>query len=35
MPHRNAGDWMPYARETKEIKDRPAVWVIYEPNEVK
>ncbi|GEM_PF-2013916 len=31
----NAGDWMPQARKTKEIKDRPAVWIIYEPTDGK
>jgi hypothetical protein len=33
MLHGNAGDWMAraHSRETKEIKDRPAVLVIYEP----
>jgi hypothetical protein len=33
MLHGNAGDWMAraHSREAKEVKDRPAVWVIYEP----
>jgi hypothetical protein len=33
MLHGDAGDWFARAdsREAKEIKDRPAVWVIYEP----
>lgn len=33
MLHGNAGDWLPQAhsREAKEIRDRPAVWVIYNP----
>ena len=32
MLHGDAGDWLPrtHSREAKEIKDRPAVWVIYE-----
>lgn len=31
MLHGDAGDWLPraHSREAKEIKDRPAVWVIY------
>jgi hypothetical protein len=35
MLHGDAGDWFPHAhsREAKEIKDRPAVWVIYEPRQ--
>jgi len=30
---RDAGDWLgrAHSREAKEIKDRPAVLVIYEP----
>jgi hypothetical protein len=33
MLHGNAGDWFPraHAREAAAIRDRPAVWVIYEP----
>ena len=33
MLHGDAGDWFPraHAREAKDIKDRPAVWVIFEP----
>jgi len=33
MLHGDAGDWFPraHSRETKEIKDRPAVLVIYDP----
>jgi hypothetical protein len=33
MLHGDAGDWLPraHSREAKEVKDRPAVWVIYEP----
>jgi hypothetical protein len=33
MLHGDAGDWLAraHSREAKEIKDRPAVWVIYEP----
>jgi hypothetical protein len=33
MLHGDAGDWLPraHSREAKEIADRPAVWVIYEP----
>jgi hypothetical protein len=33
MLHGNAGDWFPHAhsREAKEIRDRPAVWVVYNP----
>jgi hypothetical protein len=32
MLHGDAGDWFPraHSREAKEVKDRPAVWVIYE-----
>lgn len=35
MLHGNAGDWMvrAHARETKEVRDRPALWVIYEPGD--
>lgn len=34
MLHGDAGDWLvrAHSREAKDIKDRPAVWVIYEPN---
>ena len=33
MLHGDAGDWLPraHSREAQEIKDRPAVLVIYEP----
>ena len=33
MLHGNAGDWFPraHSREATAVKDRPAVWVIYEP----
>jgi hypothetical protein len=35
MLHGNAGDWMPraHSRETNEARDRPAVWVVYEPGD--
>ena len=33
MLHGDAGDWLmrAHSREAKEVKDRPAVWVAYEP----
>jgi hypothetical protein len=33
MLHGNAGDWFPraHSREATAVKDRPAIWVIYEP----
>ena len=33
MLHGDAGDWLgrAYSREAADIKNRPAVWVIYEP----
>jgi hypothetical protein len=33
MLHGDAGDWFPraHSREAREIKDRPAVWVVYQP----
>jgi hypothetical protein len=32
MLHGDAGDWLvrAHSREAKEVKDRPAVWVVYE-----
>lgn len=35
MLHGNAGDWLvrAHSREAKEINDRPAVWVMYEPKQ--
>jgi hypothetical protein len=33
MLHGDGGDWLPraHSREAPEVRDRPAVWVIYEP----
>ena len=33
MLHGNGGDWLgaAHAREAEQIKDRPALWVIYDP----
>jgi hypothetical protein len=33
MLHGDAGDWLgrAYSREAAKVKDRPAMWVIYEP----
>ena len=33
MLHGDAGDWFPraHSREATAVKDRPAIWVIYEP----
>lgn len=35
MLHGDAGDWFPraHSREATSVKDRPAIWVIYDPRE--